>query len=77
MNPAWFELYKSRGLETPALKAFMRFTVIISDLSVYIPVAISYFLFAVPSGRKIDKAVSLMLLLLQPSLLLIDHGHFQ
>jgi alpha-1,3-glucosyltransferase len=87
INPAWFELYTSRGLETPALKSFMRFTVIISDYLLYVPALLAYAHYAIPQGRKIDKvlpfarltiqAVALTLILVQPSLVLIDHGHFQ
>jgi alpha-1,3-glucosyltransferase len=55
INPNWFELYNSRGLETSALKSFMRFTVIISDYVLYIPALLAYSHFAIPQGRKIDK----------------------
>lgn len=36
-NPTWFELDKSRGIEMPSSKTFMRATVAVSDLLLYIP----------------------------------------
>jgi hypothetical protein len=58
INPEWFELDKSRGLESHALKVFMRFTVIISDYMLYVPALLAYTHFAMPAGRKIDKVLS-------------------
>ena len=55
INPVWFELEKSRGFESHALKVFMRFTVIISDYMLFIPALLAYTHYAIPSGRKIDK----------------------
>lgn len=55
INPTWFELDKSRGLESHALKVFMRFTVIISDYLLFIPSLLLYTHCALPSARKIDK----------------------
>ena len=55
INPTWFELDKSRGLESHALKVFMRFTVIISDYLLFIPSLLAYTHYAIPSVRKIDK----------------------
>ena len=55
INPTWFELDKSRGLESHALKVFMRFTVIISDYLLFIPSLLAYAHYAIPSVRKIDK----------------------
>lgn len=58
INPEWLELYNSRGLETPSLKAFMRFTVIISDYVLYVPALLAYTHYAIVPGRKIDKVIS-------------------
>lgn len=55
IHPEWFELDSSRGIETPGIKSFMRFSVIISDYVLYVPVLLAYAQFVVPAGRKIDK----------------------
>jgi ALG6, ALG8 glycosyltransferase family len=55
IRPEWFELDTSRGMETQGIKSFMRFSVIISDYVLYVPVLLMYTRFVVPAGRKIDK----------------------
>jgi ALG6, ALG8 glycosyltransferase family len=55
INPAWLELDKSRGIESHALKVFMRFTVILSDYLLFIPSLLFYTHCTHPSARKIDK----------------------
>ncbi|KAF8505356.1 glucosyltransferase [Hysterangium stoloniferum] len=77
IDPSWFALDSSRGIETPNSKVYMRSTVFASDLLVYFP---AVFLFVRRflqhrSGRT--KHVALLTLLLQPALILIDSGHFQ
>ena len=57
INPEWFALDKSRGLETHLLKVFMRFTVIISDYLLYVPVLLAYAHYALPAKRKTDKVI--------------------
>jgi hypothetical protein len=37
LDPTWVALTASRGLETPALKLYMRATVLACDLLVYVP----------------------------------------
>jgi alpha-1,3-glucosyltransferase len=72
-----FELDKSRGTEAPELILFMRFTVIVLDLLVYTP-ALLFFLNRKLHGRgRRTRAVASLSALLQPSLILIDFGHFQ
>lgn len=39
IDPQWFALDTSRGIETPMSKLFMRSTVILSDYAIYIPAA--------------------------------------
>ena len=55
IHPEWFSLDTSRGMETPGLKSFMRFSVIISDYALYVPALLAYTQFVIPAGRKIDK----------------------
>lgn len=79
INPDWFALYLSRGLDNHDLKVFMRGTVLVSEYLIYIP-AIIYctrrlsFLQGVSNW---DANVALTAILLQPATILIDNGHFQ
>jgi len=68
VNSSWTALHTSRGLEDPQHKLFMRLSVLATDAMVYLPAA-----FLVSQGR----ASTLAPLLSLPSLILIDHGHFQ
>ncbi|ONH70214.1 hypothetical protein BON22_0816 [Cyberlindnera fabianii] len=79
INSSWFALDASRGNETERLKSFMRFTVILSELLVYVP---AVFKFARWNGKMlkqtpIDQTIIACSILFQPALLIIDHGHFQ
>ena len=75
VEPESVTLESSRGYETPSHKVFMRFTVILSDLLVYLPGAVA---FARSFGSDVKKCLSsLALLSLYPGLILIDAGHFQ
>jgi alpha-1,3-glucosyltransferase len=79
INPSWFALHTSRGLDDPILKVFMRATVIISEYLVYIPAAVIFV-------RRLSKlqgvntwisSIALVAILMQPGTILIDHVHFQ
>lgn len=79
IDPAWYSLYTSRGIEDPTLKVFMRATVIISEYLVFIPAAVIFV-------RRLSKlqgvntwfaSVALAGILMQPGTILIDHVHFQ
>lgn len=75
----WFELDSSRGYESLDLKSYMRFTVIISELLLYIP-AVIYFTKWVGRYRSqspIGQYIAAAAIIFQPALILIDHGHFQ
>jgi len=77
INPNWVALKKSRGHESLEHKLFMRHTVLIADVLVYIP-AVLVFCF-VCLGRKpaLNKVLVAAAILFYPGLILIDHGHFQ
>lgn len=80
INSTWFQLNKSRGMETPQLKTFMRFTSLASELVIYIPAVMQ--LTSLLGGRKenlgrIHQLIVITLILCQPALVLIDNGHFQ
>ncbi|KAI3630859.1 hypothetical protein MIR68_012294 [Amoeboaphelidium protococcarum] len=73
INPQWTSLYESRGYESSQHKLFMRWTVVLSDL-------LFYFVPTLLLIKSVDSKVRsnlLLVLLLQPSLIVIDHGHFQ
>ncbi|CAI4508367.1 ALI_HP2_G0042940.mRNA.1.CDS.1 [Saccharomyces cerevisiae] len=79
LNPNWFQLDSSRGSESQDLKSFMRFTVVLSEALLYIP-AVIYFTKWVGKRRgqsPIGQYIAAAAILFQPSLILIDHGHFQ
>lgn len=58
----------------------MRWTVLSSDVLVFFP-AVLYFIIVYHtgrrSGRKSEIAWHMAMILLNPGLILIDHGHFQ
>lgn len=79
IDPSWFALHKSRGLETPELKIYMRATVFVSEYLIYIPAVVIFVRrFSRLSGvASWTASVALVAVLLQPATLLIDHVHFQ
>ncbi|XP_076133973.1 dolichyl pyrophosphate Man9GlcNAc2 alpha-1,3-glucosyltransferase isoform X2 [Alosa pseudoharengus] len=76
INPEWVELYVSRGYESPAHKLFMRATVLVADILIYIPAVVVYCLYLVEGTTK-KKVTTIFCILLYPGLTLIDYGHFQ
>lgn len=80
LNPRWFALYTSRGFEEIGLKLFMRGTVLLSELVLFVP-AVLCAARIIGSHARRDVRRSLQVLtaavLLQPALIMVDHGHFQ
>ncbi|XP_017275889.1 dolichyl pyrophosphate Man9GlcNAc2 alpha-1,3-glucosyltransferase [Kryptolebias marmoratus] len=76
INPEWVELHKSRGYEGPMHKLFMRTTVLVADVLIYIPAVVLYCLYLIDGSSK-KKVSTLLCILLYPGLILIDYGHFQ
>ncbi|KAK5581421.1 hypothetical protein RB653_001453 [Dictyostelium firmibasis] len=77
IEPKSMELFTSRGYETDSSKLFMRMTVIVSDLLIWLP-SVWFFVKTFYKQRNISQQISAFLFIsLQPGLLLIDHGHFQ
>lgn len=79
INPEWFALDASRGIETSGIKTFMRWTSIISELVVYLPATLQL---TSVIGKKfslgrMDQIIVTAVVVSQPALILIDHGHFQ
>ncbi|XP_053549643.1 dolichyl pyrophosphate Man9GlcNAc2 alpha-1,3-glucosyltransferase [Bombina bombina] len=76
LNPDWVALNTSRGYESLQHKLFMRATVLVADLLVYIPAAVLY-CFSVQEISNRNRVSCLLSILLYPGLILIDYGHFQ
>jgi alpha-1,3-glucosyltransferase len=79
IDSSWFALDTSRGFESIELKSYMRFTVLLSEVIIFIPAVLR---FSRWSGRSInqspiDQTIVASAILFQPALILIDHGHFQ
>lgn len=81
-HPESVLLNTSRGHESYFGKLMMRWTVLSSDVMTFFP-AVLYFIVAYYSGihsrrkNKIDVLWHIAIILLNPCLILIDHGHFQ
>ncbi|EMD39848.1 glycosyltransferase family 57 protein [Gelatoporia subvermispora B] len=77
IDPSWFALASSRGIETPGSKIYMRATVLAFDTLIYVP-ALIFFARAWQGTRSIrTQELVLLVLLFHPALALIDFGHFQ
>nr|XP_021151901.1 dolichyl pyrophosphate Man9GlcNAc2 alpha-1,3-glucosyltransferase [Columba livia]XP_021151904.1 dolichyl pyrophosphate Man9GlcNAc2 alpha-1,3-glucosyltransferase [Columba livia]XP_021151908.1 dolichyl pyrophosphate Man9GlcNAc2 alpha-1,3-glucosyltransferase [Columba livia]XP_021151913.1 dolichyl pyrophosphate Man9GlcNAc2 alpha-1,3-glucosyltransferase [Columba livia] len=76
INPDWIALHTSQGYESQPHKLFMRTTVFVADLLVYIP-AVIFYCFSLKETSTKKKVSSALCILLYPGLILIDHGHFQ
>ncbi|CAH9067209.1 unnamed protein product [Cuscuta europaea] len=79
-DPQSVALYTSRGYESYIGKLLMRWTVLSSDVLIFFP-AVLYFMKVYYSGKpgqqKTHLAWHIAMILLNPCLILIDHGHFQ
>lgn len=79
-HPQSVSLFASRGHESYIGKLLMRWTVLSSDALIFFP-AVFYFVVVYykqsSRSRKSDMAWHITMLLLNPCLILIDHGHFQ
>ncbi|XP_004299982.1 PREDICTED: probable dolichyl pyrophosphate Man9GlcNAc2 alpha-1,3-glucosyltransferase [Fragaria vesca subsp. vesca] len=80
-SPESVALTTSRGHESYLGKLLMRWTVLSSDALVFFP-AVFYFIVVYYSGRKQSGSMGgiawhIAIILLNPCLILIDHGHFQ
>ena len=75
ISPPLVQLYSSRGHESDFGKFFMRATVLLCDVIILFPFVknLIYLLYKPKKSIYLNILISL----LSPSLLLIDHGHFQ
>jgi alpha-1,3-glucosyltransferase len=77
IEPEMVALKISRGYEDASSKVFMRTSVIFCDILLFIPV-IFYVAQVLYQRQQWTQRMALPLIVLsQPALLLIDHGHFQ
>uniref|UniRef100_A0A803M4E7 Alpha-1,3-glucosyltransferase n=1 Tax=Chenopodium quinoa TaxID=63459 RepID=A0A803M4E7_CHEQI len=78
--PESVSLFTSRGHESYLGKLLMRWTVLSSDILVFLP-AVFYFALSYSASRprrhQSDVAWLVAMILLNPCLIVIDHGHFQ
>ncbi|KAL4236842.1 Glucosyltransferase-like protein [Mactra antiquata] len=78
INPDWVALNTSRGYESYQHKLFMRYTVFLADILIYIPAVLWIFNSRKQSSNDSYSFIKCILLtLLYPGLILIDYGHFQ
>lgn len=87
IDPSFVKLWESRGFESAAHKYFMRLSVLIADILIYLP-AIVYFVISSRSwdSCQLDESnifkftrrdLAVLTALIYPGLILVDHGHFQ
>lgn len=86
INSSWTELHASRGFESYDHKLFMRSSVILGDLLIYIPAITCYFYKLDEASnnaqqtynqQKLDTVIHSAMLMMYPAQILVDHGHFQ
>ena len=75
LHPELVALHASRGHEAEDTRVFMRRSVLLCDVLVFLPAALLAVRVGVPPGRQRLHALALLCLL--PPLVLVDHGHFQ
>lgn len=76
-DPKSMEIVASRGYETPDHKFFMRATVLASDILFLMSAVIAFVAYDSKKYNWQTKCLFLLLILLSPPLILLDHGHFQ
>jgi hypothetical protein len=77
MEPQLVALRASHGFESPTSKVFMRASVLACDVLLFIPVILWLVRRMGRAQSWSQKTMTAAVILLQPALLLIDHGHFQ
>lgn len=75
VNSSYVELHKSRGITSDEHKTFMRNTVLVADLLLYIP-ALMIAISSISKGHT-SMPLCYAIVLFYPGQILIDNGHFQ
>ncbi|KNC34251.1 putative dolichyl pyrophosphate Man9GlcNAc2 alpha-1,3-glucosyltransferase [Lucilia cuprina] len=77
INSSYVRLFDSRGLESVEHKSFMRLTVLVADLFIYIPACVIVLTSLNSYISSENLLPTFVLLVLYPGQVLIDNGHFQ
>lgn len=79
INPEWFALNASRGIENNEIKFFMRFMSLLSEFILYMPgvLTIANLMGKRFNLSRMDQIIISLIIINQAHLVLIDHGHFQ
>ncbi|KAK9173055.1 ALG6 ALG8 glycosyltransferase family protein [Cryptosporidium meleagridis] len=73
----FFELEKSKGIESETLKWFMRGTVLVSDILVFFSAIVFYWNVSNPVRDKNELNKYLLVTLVSAPYIFVDHSHFQ
>lgn len=79
VNSDWFALGASRGVEGAGVKTFMRLSSLLSELVFFVPATLQLTALLGQQRRlsRMHLITVLVVILFQPPLVLVDHGHFQ
>ncbi|PIA19633.1 ALG6, ALG8 glycosyltransferase [Coemansia reversa NRRL 1564] len=77
IDPSWVALDVSRGIETHSSKLFMRASVVVLEFVTLVPAVVLLFRLKNMQMSWAARQASIFSVLMQPCLLLVDHGHFQ
>lgn len=77
LNASYIELHTSKGITTEEHQNFMRNTVLVADLLLYIPALIFTVKSIAPQWNSFLSILSLVVVLFYPGQIIIDNGHFQ
>lgn len=81
IDKSFIKLYTSRGIATNEHQLFMRSTVLVADLLIYIPslilVSVAIYQKLWNSGKKTLTYLHIIICITYPGQILIDNGHFQ
>lgn len=77
LNASYIELHTSKGITTEEHQNFMRNTVLVADLLLYIPALIFTVKSVAPQWNSFLSILSLVVVLFYPGQIIIDNGHFQ
>ncbi|GBG80956.1 hypothetical protein CBR_g31513 [Chara braunii] len=76
-DPRALDLVSSRGYESAKSKLLLRWSVVASDILIFFPAVVAFVSVYYRHRSKKERLWAIAMALLQPALLLIDHGHFQ
>lgn len=77
LNTSYVKLHASRGITSEEHQHFMRTTVLVADLLLYIPALIFTVKSIAPQWNAMLSILSLVVVLFYPGQIIIDNGHFQ